>query len=186
MKAPALPPSSPSSPSSPLPLSSHAHAKLPGSAAAPASELIDSLDGPMNAMTIDVQESLPADRKLGGDGNTSESTSQPPPPPPTPHSSGRHTFYSSTENNELQQPEVETDENVSDENIMPASSSSPTGPAALSPQPCGPKIAKHGLVADIFSGILCSEISCDNCGVTSRVKERFSDVSLPIPATHKL
>ena len=53
----------------------------------------------------------------------------------------------------------------------------------LSPQPCGLAVAKTGLVAEIFSGILCSEISCDHCNHVSRVKERYSDLSLPIPST---
>jgi len=42
----------------------------------------------------------------------------------------------------------------------------------LSPQPCGLAVAKTGLVAEIFSGILCSEISCNHCNKVSRIKER--------------
>ena len=77
----------------------------------------------------------------------------------------------------------------SNENISNENASSPVGVGAgtkvspLSPQPCGLAVAKTGLVAEIFSGILCSEISCNHCHHVSRVKERYSDLSLPIPAT---
>ena len=132
-----------------------------------APRLIDTLEGSMNNLTIDVPKDM-------------QSTVQKPPPlpPPTPQSS-RHFSPGSALDLQSRTGEIECDENISDENITASSQEKPT---AASPQPCGPKIAKHGLVADVFSGVLCSEISCDNCGAISRVKERFSDVSLPIPA----
>ena len=82
---------------------------------------------------------------------------------------------------------ISSNENISQENTFSSSpSSSPLAAAAaataLSPQPCGLAVAKSGLVAEIFSGILCSEISCDHCHHVSRVKERYSDLSLPIPS----
>jgi ubiquitin C-terminal hydrolase len=76
---------------------------------------------------------------------------------------------------------------LSDENSNPsinnASNNSSNNVSPLSPQPCGLAVAKTGLVAEIFSGTLCSEISCDHCQNVSRVKERYSDLSLPIPSS---
>ena len=70
------------------------------------------------------------------------------------------------------------------ENIQPlhAANGATNQPESLSsPQPFGPRVALSGMVAKIFSGIMCSEIKCGSCGSVSSVKERFSDISLPIP-----
>eukprot|EP00949_MAST-11_sp_MAST-11-sp1_P005352 g5352.t1 len=48
-------------------------------------------------------------------------------------------------------------------------------------QPSGPEVAQSGIVAEVFSGMLCSRITCTNCNDSVDVLERFSDLSLPIP-----
>eukprot|EP00945_MAST-04E_sp_MAST-4E-sp1_P008950 g8950.t1 len=44
------------------------------------------------------------------------------------------------------------------------------------------EIESYGVVAKLFRGELCSEITCSNCGGKSAVQEKFSDISLPLPA----
>ena len=75
---------------------------------------------------------------------------------------------------------INTIQNVNNNNNNDENNSSGENQAAiieplsgpLSPQPCGLAVAKTGLVAEIFSGILCSEISCNHCNKVSRIKER--------------
>ena len=59
----------------------------------------------------------------------------------------------------------------------------PEGPPRLPPIEAPSSRRRRTLTRDIFSGALDSRVCCVACGATTRVSERFFDLSLPVPLT---